>query len=204
VTSASASLRACSRCAGKCDPSRGRGTRAGDHDDPGGLRDCADDAHERRGPSRGAPPPDRPTSNRRGPDHRNDRWRRGDCSGGRSSGEAARPRCRRGGTLRLDTARKPWHKRDDWLGPAKHRSGHRGSGGISSRPSSRPTARPSDSNSNPVFRGGARRHQLPRVGALTTAAERLHGSSLNAEIRNGSEEGVVATGVQIYAVLGER
>jgi hypothetical protein len=59
-------------------------------------------------------------------------------------------------------------------------------------------------SSHPVFRGGARRHLRPRIGALTTAAERLHGSSLNVEIRNGSEEGIVATGVQIYAVSEER
>jgi len=40
--------------------------------------------------------------------------------------------------LRLDTALKPWHKRDDWLGPSEHRGGHRGSGGTSFRPSPRP------------------------------------------------------------------
>ena len=68
-----------------------------------------------------------------------------DCSVDRFSGVAARPRHRSSGALRLDTARKPWHKRDDWLGPSKHRGGHRGSWKIStSRPSSRPTARPSD------------------------------------------------------------
>src|SRR5690606_37916198 len=54
------------------------------------------------------------------------------------SGEAAGPPRRSGGTLRLDTARKPWHKKDDWLGPSKHRGGHRGSGDLTSRPSPRP------------------------------------------------------------------
>src|SRR5207247_6061088 len=31
---------------------------------------------------------------------------------------------RSGNTLRRDTARKPWHKRDDRLGPSEHRGGH--------------------------------------------------------------------------------
>jgi hypothetical protein len=57
---------------------------------------------------------------------------------------------------------------------------------------------------HPGFRGGARRHLVPRIGALTTAAERLQGSPLNAEIRNGSEGEWAATGVQIYAVSDER
>ena len=61
-----------------------------------------------------------------------------DCSVDRFSGEAARPRRRSGGTLRLDTALKPWHKRDDWLGPSKHRGGHRGPGASTSRPSPHP------------------------------------------------------------------
>jgi hypothetical protein len=26
----------------------------------------------------------------------------------------------------VDTALKPWHKKDDWLGPSEHRGGHRG------------------------------------------------------------------------------
>jgi len=72
------------------------------------------------------------------------RSQRRDYSVDRLSDEAAHPRRRSSGALRLDTARKPWHKRDDWLGPSKHRGGHRGSGGISSRPSSRLTATPSD------------------------------------------------------------
>ena len=54
------------RRAGKSDPSRGRGTRAGDRDDRGGLRDCADGVGARRGPTRAAPPCDTPASNRRG------------------------------------------------------------------------------------------------------------------------------------------
>jgi hypothetical protein len=130
--------------AGKCDPSRGRGRPAGDRDDRGALQDCVGGAGARRGSTHGALSSDRWTSNTRGRDHTRRRWQRGGCSGDRFSGEAARPRHRSGGTLRLDTARKPWHNKDDWLGPAKRRGGHRGSGGISSRPSSRPTARPSD------------------------------------------------------------
>ena len=42
------------RRAGKSDPSRGRGTRAGDRDDRGALRDCDDDVGARRGPTRDA------------------------------------------------------------------------------------------------------------------------------------------------------
>ena len=38
--------------------------------------------------------------------------------------------------------------------------------------------------SHPLIRGGARRHLLPRVGALTRAAERLHDSSFNIRSRN--------------------
>jgi hypothetical protein len=120
---------------GKCDPSRGRGTPADDRDDRGALRDCGDGAGARRGRSRGVPPCDTPASNTRDPDHRTRRSRRDGCSVGRFSGEAVCPRRRSGGTLRLDTARKPWHKRDDWLGPSEHRGGYRGLGGISSRPS---------------------------------------------------------------------
>jgi hypothetical protein len=129
------------RRAGKSDPSRGRGTRAGDRDDRGALRDCGDGAGARRGPTRGGPPCDTSASNTRGRDHTRRRSRRADCSVGRFSGEAARPRRRSGSALRLDTARKPWHKRDDWLGPSEHRGGHRGSGAHHSRPSPRPTAR---------------------------------------------------------------
>jgi hypothetical protein len=29
------------------------------------------------------------------------------------------PRCRSGSAFRLDTALKPWHKREDWLGPSE-------------------------------------------------------------------------------------
>ena len=72
------------------------------------------------------------------------RSQRRDYSVDRLSDEAAHPRRRSSGALRLDTALKPWHKKDDWLGPAKHRGGHRGSGDLTSRPSSRPTARPPD------------------------------------------------------------
>ena len=124
-------------CAWKSDPSRGRDTRVGDRDDRGDLPHCDDGADARRGPMRGARPCDTPTSNRRGPDHTTRRWRRGGCSAGRFSGEAACPRRRSGNAFRLDTAVKPWHKRDDWLGPSEHRGGHRGLGGTSSRPSPR-------------------------------------------------------------------
>jgi len=76
-----------------------------------------------RGHTRGGPPCDTPASNTRGRDHTTHKSRRGGCSAGRFSGEAACPRRRSGDTLRLDTARKPWHKRDDWLGPSEHRGG---------------------------------------------------------------------------------
>ena len=117
------------RRVGKSDPSRGRGRRAGDRDDRGGLRDCGGDGGGRRGPTRGGRPCDTPASNRRGRDHRRGRSRTVDCSVDRFSGEAAHPRRRSGGALRLDTTRKSWHKRDDWLGPSEHRGGHRGPGG---------------------------------------------------------------------------
>ena len=96
-----------------------------------------------RGADRGVAgrPCDTPTSNTRGRDHTTRRSRRGGCTAGRFSGEAACPRRRSGSALRLDTTVKPWHKRDDWLGPSEHRGGHRGSGGISSRPSPHPPPR---------------------------------------------------------------
>ena len=93
------------------------------------FRTGADGDGGRRGPIAAAPPCDTPTSNTHGRDHTRRRSRRGGCSADRFSGEAACPRRRSGGALRLDTARKPWHKRDDWLGPSEHRGGHRGSGG---------------------------------------------------------------------------
>ncbi len=129
--------------AGKSDPSRAPGTRAGDRDDRDGLRDSDDAVGARPGPMRDVRRYDTSTSNTHGRDHTRRRSQRGRCSDGRPSGEAARPRRRRGGALRLDTAFKPWHNGDDWLGPAKHRGGHRGSGDLTSRPSSRPTAGPS-------------------------------------------------------------
>ena len=101
---------------GKGDPSRERGTRAGGRDDRGGLRDCADGVGGPHGQRRDAPRCDTPASNRRGRDHTTCRSRKGGCSAGRFSGEAACPRRRSGGALRLDTAPKPWHKRADWLG----------------------------------------------------------------------------------------
>jgi hypothetical protein len=42
--------------------------------------------------------------------------------------------------------------------------------------------------SHPLIRGGARRHLLPRVGALTRAAERLHGSSFNTRSGNAQRK----------------
>jgi hypothetical protein len=88
-----------------------------------------------RGADRGAARSDTPPSNRRGRGHTTCRSQRGRYSVGRFSGEAACPRRRSGIAFRLDTARKPWHKRDDWLGLSEHRGGHRGLGGFSSRPS---------------------------------------------------------------------
>jgi hypothetical protein len=139
--------------AGKCDPSRGRGTRADDPDDRGALRGCDDGGAARRGPSRDAPPRDTPVSNTRGRDHTRRRSRRVDCSVGRFSGEAARPRRRSSSALRLDTALKPWHKRDDWLGPSKHRGGHRGPGGSSSRPSLQSRRKPDSLQQSAISEG---------------------------------------------------
>jgi hypothetical protein len=141
------------RRAGKCDPSRVCGTPAGDRDGPGALRDCGDGAGARRGPTRGGPPRDTSASNTRGRDHTTRRSRRVRYSVGRFSGEAACPRRRSGSALRLDTARKPWHKRDDRLGPSEHRGGHRGPGASTSRPSPQPAASPS-AYSNPVTSKG--------------------------------------------------
>jgi hypothetical protein len=126
------------RCAGKSDPSRGRGRRAGDRDDRGALRDSGGGVRGRRGLMHGARPRDTPTSNTPGRDHTRRRSRRVDCSVDRFSGEAACPRRRSGSALRLDTALKPWHKRDDRLGPSEHRGGHRGPGASTSRPSPTP------------------------------------------------------------------
>ena len=178
------------RRAGKSDPSRGRGTRAGDRDDRGGLRDCADGVGGRRAPTPGAPPCGTRTSNTRGRDHTRRRSQRRDCSVDRSSGEAARPRRRSGSALRLDTARKPWHKRDDWLGPSEHRGGHRGPGASTSRPSPPTRRKLRQPTAIRSLRGGARRQLLPSIGVIATAAERLHGSSTTADIRRDSEGGL--------------
>jgi len=70
--------------------------------------------------------------------------------------------------------------------------------GLHLTPAARPTA-----YSNPVIRGGARRQQLLCVGAVATAAERLHRSSFNIKATHAAK-GVATTGVQIYAVSGER
>jgi hypothetical protein len=72
----------------------------------------------------------------------------------------------------------------DWLGPAKHRRGHRGSGGISSRPSPRPTARPSDYQQLSIdFEGrsaaAASEHRGDRDGRRAPA-----GSSMTADFRD--------------------
>ena len=52
-------------------------------------------------------------------------------------------------------------------------------------------------------RGGARRQQLPSIRVVTTAAERLHGSSMTVTQMSGLQA-VASTRVQIYAVSGER
>ena len=93
-----------------------RGTRADDHDYRGAPQDCADGAGARRGRRRAGPPDDTPVSNTRGRDRRTRILRRDHCSDDTLSGEAACPRRRSGSPLRLDTARKPWHKRDDRIG----------------------------------------------------------------------------------------
>ena len=126
------------RRGGKSDPSRGRDTRAGDRDDRGGLRDCADGAGGRRGP----------IARRAAVRHAGEQyaWPRSHDGADREEAIAAPTDFlakRRvhdvGAAARFDWTRrvKPWHKRDDWLGPSEHRGGHRGSGGISSRPSPR-------------------------------------------------------------------
>ena len=172
---------------GKSDPSRGRDTRAGDRDDRGGLPDCADGAGARRGPTRGAPPCDTPASNTRGRDHTRRRSRRGGCSADRFSGEAACPRRRSGGALRLDTARQT---------VAQERRLARSVGAsrrsprvwrFSSRPSPRPAAARQPTAIH-VIRGGARRQLLPSVGVIATAAERLQGSSMTADFRTTQSE----------------
>ena len=122
---------------GKSDPSRARDTRAGDRDGRGALRDSGGVAGAPPGSRRGGQPRDTPTSNTRGHDHTTSRSRRVGCSTGRFSGEAVCPRRRSGIAFRLDTTVKPWHKKDDWLGPSEHRGGHRGPGGSSSRSSPR-------------------------------------------------------------------
>ena len=134
------------------------------------------------------PPCDTPTSNRRDRDDTTRRSRRCNCSVDRFSGEAARPRCRSGRTLRLDTALKPWHKRDDWLGPSEHRGGHRGPGASISRPSPLSAASPS-AYSNPVTSRGALGGSCSRASvSISTAAERLHGSSMTADFRRDSDQ----------------
>ena len=143
------------RCgAGKSDPSRGHGRPAGDPDDRGVLQDCSDDAGARRRLRRTAPPHGTPASSTRGRGHTSGRSQRVDCSGDRLFGEAARPRRRSTGALRLDTALKPWHKRDDWLGPSKHRGGHRGPGASTSRPSPQSARKPESLQQSSQF-GGA-------------------------------------------------
>ena len=198
------------RGAGKSDPSRGRGTPAGDRDDRGALRDSADGVGAPRRPRRGGPPSDTPVSNTRGRDHTTGRSRRVDCSVGRLSGEAACPQRRSGGALRLDTARKPWQNRDDWLGSSEHRGGHRGSGDISSRPSPRPR-RPQLTVSTDTKRLWTLTHpwthrtRPPLLGNL--AEEREIPTSVHSPflfVRRNQHEEPTTTAVQIYAVSGER
>jgi hypothetical protein len=192
------------RHAGKCDPSRGRDRRADDRGDRGALPGSGDGADARHGPTRHAPPHDTPARNTCDRDHTRCRSQRAGCNAGTFSGEAARPRRRRGRTLRLDTARKPWHKKDDWLGPAKHRGGHRGSGALVSRPSSRPTASPSAYQHLSVISRGrsaaaasARRLPSRRPPSACTALR-------STSDQKGSEEVSRRRTVQICAVLDER
>ena len=103
----------------KTDPSRGggRGTRVAGRDGRDGPRDCAG-----VGPWRpAANGDDRPSGTTACSRHARGRtpcrWRRVDCSVGRSSGEAAGPRRRSArGELRLDSERQPWHNNGDRLG----------------------------------------------------------------------------------------
>ena len=149
------------RPAGKSDPSRGRGRRAGDRDDRGGLRGCA------RWRWRAA---------------RTERVARGGATRRRAIRVAAITRRadreeaiaaptdflakRRvhdvGAAARSDWTRrvKPWHNRDDRLGPSEHRGGHRGPGGFSSRPSPQSAAARQPTSNPADFEGGARRQLL--------------------------------------------
>jgi hypothetical protein len=89
---------------------------------------------------------------------------------------------------------------DDRLGSSKHRGGHRGPGASISRPftSHRRTAVSLQHHSSD-FEGALGGSCYPSIGALTTAAERLQGSSLNVDQEQLRAKGT-ATGVQIYAV----
>ena len=142
------------RRGGKSDPSRARDRRVDDRDDRGGLRDCADGAGGRRGPTR----------RRAAVRHAGEQyaWPRSHDGADREEAVAAPTDFlakRRvhdvGAAARSDWTRrvKPWHKRDDWLGPSEHRGGHRGPGGSTSRPSPQPAASPS-AYSNPVTSRG--------------------------------------------------
>ena len=130
------------RRGGKSDPSRGRDTPAGDRDDRGGLRDCArwrwraartEASAGRRATRRRAI---RVAAITRGAD-------REEAVAASTDFLAKRRVHDVGAAARFDWTRrvKPWHKRDDWLGPSEHRGGHRGSGGFSSRPSPHPPHR---------------------------------------------------------------
>jgi hypothetical protein len=152
---------------GKSDPSRARGTRADDRDDRAALPGWPGGGAAPPARSPAVTPPDSRRNNMPGRDRRRGRGRTGGCSGGRLSGEAQCPRRRSRGALRLDTTVKPWDNREDRLGPSEHRGGHRGPGGISSRPSPQSTAADQRS-SNPVDRGGgARRHPTRDRWTLT-------------------------------------
>jgi hypothetical protein len=203
---------------GKSDPSRGRDTRAGDRDDRGGLQGCDDGFAARRRLSRGARQCDTPTSNTRGPDHTTGRSRRGGCSVGRFSGEAACPRRRSGIAFRLDTTVKPWHKREDWLGPSEHRGGHRGSGG--SAPGPHLIRRSAQLTRLPPSRPNrGRLWTLPELWTHRTRPQLLGKPAQNAgfpqastatlffvykKTKNTKTRTATTTAVQIYAVSGER
>jgi hypothetical protein len=102
--------------AGKSDPSRARGTRVGDRDDPDGLRGSDGGVDARLGATGDEPPSDTRPSSTRGPDRTTGRSQRGRCSVGNCVDEAACPRRRRSGPLQLDVQPKPWHNRQDGLG----------------------------------------------------------------------------------------
>jgi len=207
---------------GKSDPSRARDRRAGDRDGRAVLQASGDGAAARPRSIGAVRCDDTSRSSTRAPDHTRHKSRRAGCRGGRFSGEGACPRRRSGSAHRLDTATKPWHKREDWLGPSEHRGGHRGSGGISSRPSPHSPQRaayataaraikraPAASDdrwlglSRSAFRsrGGARRH--PPLTVNLSLDRRQAPAGLSSTLAY-LQQIPTTTDVQIYAVSDER